>query len=69
MLIRAAVNILPSDARTKLGLGPRFGLRPFEQLVVRRMAKRGDRWALPSSPAAQACVRMGRPADWLYRRR
>lgn len=68
-LIRAAIDTLPRDAREALGLDQSYGLRPFENLIVRRMAKRGDRWALPSSPAAQACVRMGRPADWLYRRR
>lgn len=68
-LIRAAIDMLPNDAREILGLDRSFGLRPFEKLVVRRMAKRGDRWVLPSSPAAQASVRMGRPADWLYRRR
>ncbi len=67
MLIRAAIDILPGDARDILGLGKSFGLRPFEKALVRRIAKRADRWALPSSPAAQACVRMGRPADWLYR--
>lgn len=66
-LIRAAIDILPADAREVLGLGASFGLRPFEKILVRRMGKRADRWALPSSPAAQASQRMGRPADWLYR--
>jgi len=66
-LIRAAIDILPNDARDILGLDRSFGLRPFERILIRRIAKRADRWALPSSPAAQACVRMGRPADWLYR--
>lgn len=68
-LIRAAVDLVPADARATLGLDPSFGLRPFEKLLVRRMGKRADRWPLVSSPAAQACVRMGRPADYLYRRR
>ncbi len=68
-LIRAAIDIVPMDARAILGLDRSFGLRPFEKLLVRRMGKRADRWALPSSPAAQASVRMGRPADWLYRKR
>lgn len=68
-LIRAAVDLVPADARGILGLGGAFGLRPFEKLLVRRMGKRADRWPLPSSPAAQACVRMGLPADYLYRRR
>ncbi len=68
-LIRAAVDLIPADARDTLGLGSSFGLRPFEGLFVRRMGKRADRWPLPSSPAAQASVRMGRPADYLYRKR
>ncbi len=68
-LIRAAIDLLPGDARDALGLGRKFGLRPFEKLIVRRMAKRADRWLLPSSPAAQASVRMGRPPDYLYRAR
>lgn len=68
-LIRAAVDLVPADAREILGLEASFGLRPFEKLLVRRMGKRADRWPLPSSPAAQASVRMGRPADYLYRKR
>lgn len=67
-LIRAAIDIVPGDARAVLGLDESFGLRPFEGLLVRRMGRRADRWALPSSPAARSCVRMGRPADWLYRK-
>lgn len=66
-LIRAAVDIVPDDARQALDLGASYGLRPFEKLLVQRMGRRADHWVLPSSPAAQACVRMGRPADWLYR--
>lgn len=68
MLIRAAIDIVPESARDALGLDNSYGLRPFEKLLVRRMGRRADRWMLPSSPAARACVRMGRPADWLFRR-
>lgn len=67
-LVRAAVEIVPESARDMLGLDARYGLRPFEKLLVRRMGRRADRWVLPSGPPAQACARMGRPADWLYRR-
>ncbi len=68
-LIRAAIELVPADARGTLGLDATYGLRPFEKILVRRMGKRADRWPLPSSPAAQACVRMGRPADYLYRKK
>ncbi len=68
-LIRAAIELLPGDARDVLGLDASFGLRPFEGVLVRRMGRRADRWVLPSSPAAQASIRMGRPADYLFRQR
>jgi uncharacterized protein (DUF2236 family) len=68
-LIRAAIDIIPADAREILGLDASFGINGLEKNLVRQMGKRADRWTLPSSPAAQACLRMGRPADWLYRRR
>jgi len=66
--IRAAVDLLPPEIREVLGLGKRFGLRPFEKQVIRRMAQRADRLALISSPPARACVRVGLPADYLYRK-
>lgn len=65
-LIRAAIDIVPSDAREILGLDRSYGLRPLEKALIRRMGRRADRWALPSSPAARASIRMGLPADWLY---
>lgn len=68
-LVRAAVEIVPREVREILGLGPRYGLRPFEGRVVRRMARRAERILLPSSPAVQACLRLGLPADYLYPRR
>jgi hypothetical protein len=32
------------------------------------MGAAADRLVLENAPPAQACVRMGLPADWLYRR-
>ncbi|MEM9014829.1 MAG: oxygenase MpaB family protein [Pseudomonadota bacterium] len=69
VLIRGAVDLLPSEIRETLGLGPRFGLRPFEGTLLRRMGARADRIPLPSSPPGQACLRLGLPADYLYKRR
>ncbi len=65
-LVRAAVDIVPAPIRDVLGLAPRFGLRPFERPVVERLARRGERYLLRSSPAAQACRRLGLPEDYLY---
>ena len=68
LLIRAAIDLVPDEARSVLGLDG-MGLRSFEGFLVRRIARRADRMVLPSSPAAKASERMGRPADWLYRAR
>ena len=67
-LVRAAVEITPKSVRERLGLDRRFGLRPFEGRVVKRMARRADRLILRSGPAATSCRRLGIPDDYLYRR-
>ena len=66
LFIRAAVDLLPTPARESLGLGGRDGLRPFEDLLVKRMGRRADRLILRSSPAVQACRRVGLPETYLY---
>ncbi|MBI1181456.1 MAG: DUF2236 domain-containing protein [Alphaproteobacteria bacterium] len=67
LLVRAAVELVPARLRALLGLAGR-GLRPWEAPLVRRAALASERLMLPSSPAVQACRRMGLPADYLYRR-
>ena len=67
--VRAAVDITPPEVRSILGLDRRYGLRPFEGRIVRRFGRRADRIVLKSSPPAQACQRLGLPADHLYQRR
>jgi hypothetical protein len=52
-----------------LGLGRRYGLRPLEGRLVRRLGRRADRLVLRSGPAVQACLRLGLPEDYLYRPR
>jgi uncharacterized protein (DUF2236 family) len=66
LMIRAAVEITPAWARDLLGL-ERQGLRPGEHTVLRMMGAAADRLVIESAPPAQACVRMGLPADYLYR--
>jgi uncharacterized protein (DUF2236 family) len=67
-LIRAAVDLVPWTVRRTLGLED-WGLRPFDGSIVRRLGRRADRLMLRSAPPAQACVRLGLPEDYLYRRR
>lgn len=67
MFVRAAIDVTPDWARERLGLGPALGLRPGEEVLVRQLGAAADRIPLPSSPAVRACLRLGLPADWLYR--
>jgi uncharacterized protein (DUF2236 family) len=67
MLVRAAVEMTPGWVRERLGLGPAFGLRPWEAALVRRLGALADRLVLASTPAVQSCLRLGLPADYLYR--
>jgi uncharacterized protein (DUF2236 family) len=68
VLLRAAVEVLPGWARERLDLGAAHGLRPWEAPFVRRAGKVADRVMVRSSPAVQSCLRLGLPADYLYRR-
>jgi uncharacterized protein (DUF2236 family) len=68
MFVRAAIEMQPAWARERLGLGPELGLRLGEEALIRQLGAAADRIPLPSSPAVRACIRLGLPADWLYRR-
>jgi uncharacterized protein (DUF2236 family) len=67
VLLKAAAEILPIWLRERLGLGPRWTLRPTERAVVRALALASDRLILRSSPAIQSCRRLGLPDTYLYR--
>jgi uncharacterized protein (DUF2236 family) len=68
MFVRAAIEMTPDWARERLGLAPELGLRSGEEALIRQLGVAADRISLPSSPAVRACLRLGLPADWLYRR-
>ena len=68
MFVRAAIEMTPGWARERLGLGPALGLRLGEEALIRQLGAAADRIPLPSSPAVRSCLRLGLPADWLYRR-
>jgi len=67
LFVRAAAEILPSWARAATGLDARFGLRRWERPLVRAAGAAADRLVLRTSPAVQACRRLGLPDDYLYR--
>ena len=67
-LVKAAVELLPSWVRTRLGIGAEYRLSTRERMAVGLAAKAADRLLLRSSPPVQACRRLGLPDDYLYRR-
>ncbi len=67
LLIRAAIDLVPAWVRERLGLDETFGLRPWQRSLVRLIGRLADRVLLRSSPAVQSCLRLGLPADYLYR--
>ena len=67
LLIRAAVDLVPPEVASVVGLEPRHGLSSWQRTLVRAAAHTADRLPLRDAPPAQACLRMGLPADWLYR--
>ncbi len=69
LLLRAAVAVVPAWARDLLGLGAGWRLRPWEARLLRAAGALADRIRLDNSPPVQACLRLGLPADALWRSR
>lgn len=67
LMIRGAVEITPAWARGLLGFGPQFGFKPGYEAMLRVLGAAADKLIIESAPPALACVRMGLPADYLYR--
>ncbi len=67
LLIKAAVDCLPSGIAEQLRLRPEWRLRRWERAVVRAMARTADRLVIRTWPSVQACRRLGLPDDHLYR--
>lgn len=68
LLIRAAVSLTPPEVACTLNLKRRLQLAPWEVAAVRTFARGADHLLLRNTPPAQACRRLGLPADWLYQR-
>jgi len=67
-LARAAVSILPGAVRDRLELGRDWDLSLFDRLALSAMGGLAERRVDPASPPCRASVRLGLPADFLYRR-
>lgn len=68
LLLKAAVDVLPGWIRQRLELGSSWSLGPLERRIVQITAQGSDRLLLRSSPPVQACLRLGLPENYLYRR-
>ena len=64
---RAAVSILPPLVREKLALGPQYDLKLSDRIALQLVGRLAERRPDLSSPACQSSVRLGLPADFLYR--
>jgi uncharacterized protein (DUF2236 family) len=67
-LVCAAIDLLPEPVRSTLGLHQRYPLGNVGSAIVRMAGSLFDRVVLRQSPAVQACLRMGLPANYLYRK-
>lgn len=66
-MARAAVSLLPAHVRATLELGPAYDLTPLGRKTLRAIGVAAERVPILAAPPAQACLRLGLPADFLYR--
>jgi len=65
-IAHAAIDILPPMVREKLQLGAAYDLTLWQRWLVRRFGQLSDWLPDRNSPAAQACERLGLPANFLW---
>jgi uncharacterized protein (DUF2236 family) len=65
-LIETAIEILPPDMAQVLGLDRISRLTAPGRGLARAVGLAAERIEITTGPAAQACVRLGLPAGWLY---
>lgn len=66
LLVRAAVELVPDWIRERLGITADHGLRRRDAWIVRTAGAVANRLVLREGPAAQSCLRLGLPANYLY---
>ncbi|PKB13400.1 uncharacterized protein (DUF2236 family) [Novosphingobium kunmingense] len=64
---RAAVSLLPPSVRRRLELGREYDLTWLDNRMLRLAGLAADRHRDPNGAPSQAAVRLGLPADFLYR--
>jgi len=66
LFVKAAISLLPSRVRRRLGLLDQWDLGIIDGELVRSMGVVADRFLLRNHPAARACARLGLPQNYLY---
>ena len=66
-LARASVSLLPPIVRQKLALGREYDLTTADRIALKLAGALADRIAIPGSPPSDASLRLGLPANFLYR--
>jgi len=67
--LRGAIDILPGEVQAVLDLGHLRPLPSWQRAMLKYIGRATDRIPVRSAAPAQACKRMGLPANYLYRRR
>jgi uncharacterized protein (DUF2236 family) len=67
LLVSAAIGLLPPPLSAGLGLADR-GLKRWQRPLLRAAARLAGRLPLHGAPPVEASLRLGLPADYLYRR-
>lgn len=65
-LVRAAVELIPERVRERLGLDERYGAERRDVLCTKLAGGIANRLVLHEGPAAQSCLRLGLPINYLY---
>ncbi|HVM36873.1 MAG TPA: oxygenase MpaB family protein [Sphingomicrobium sp.] len=67
LITRAAIDLLPGELRARIGLAGERGLGRAERALLRAAARAVAGVHVAQAPWAQACRRLGLPADYLSR--
>jgi uncharacterized protein (DUF2236 family) len=67
LMVRGAVDLIPPELRHRLALDRSGGLPRSGAVVLRQLGRRAGRVAVATSPAVEACRRLGLPPDHLRR--
>jgi uncharacterized protein (DUF2236 family) len=67
LMIRGAVDLIPPELRRRLALDRGYALPRSGAVVLRQLGRPAGRVPIDTSPAVEACRRLGLPADYLGR--